>query len=88
MNPSNFQNMGGMGMGMQQQEMAQNQLQDRQNNQQIQRHVLQLLQNQKVPAGWQQSVQIQDRAMKIYQLYEELVSLAWVQCFGSLSSIH
>jgi len=68
MNQGGFQQMGRMGMGMQQQEMSQKQFQDRQNNQQIQRHVLQLLQAKKVPAGWQQSVQIQDRAMKINQL--------------------
>jgi hypothetical protein len=47
-------------------------MQARQRNQQIQRHVHQLLQNQKIPPGWQQSVNIQDRVMKIYQLYADL----------------
>jgi hypothetical protein len=47
-------------------------MQGRQRNQQIQRHVHQLLQNQKIPSGWQQSVNIQERAMKIYQLYADL----------------
>jgi hypothetical protein len=74
MNPSNFQNMGGMGMSMQHQAIPQNQatMQDRQNNQQIQRHVHQVLQNQKIPSGWQQSVNIQERARNIYQLYADL----------------
>ncbi len=73
MNPANFQNMAAMGMGMQQTEMSPAQLQDRQNNQQIQRHVMQVLHNQKIPPGWQQTVAIQDRAMKIYQLYDSPV---------------
>jgi hypothetical protein len=44
------------------------QSQVRSDNQRIQRWVMQLLQNQKTPAGWQTAVAIQERAMGIHQL--------------------
>ncbi len=73
MNPAHFQNGAGMGRGMpgNMQQMQQG-FQAQNNNQQMQRHIIAMLQQQGPFSGWQATITVEQRAMKIKLLIDSL----------------